>query len=74
MSGAEVAEMGINVAYSWNSQKAVAAGVWWAGEREDREAEGGGDGQEGRPRQQVMMMSLTFVLTARGWTLDRQMA
>lgn len=51
MSGAEVAEMGINVAYSWNSQKAVAAGVWWAGEREDREAEGGGDRQEGRPRQ-----------------------
>lgn len=66
MSGAEVAEMGINVAYSWNSQKAVAAEVWWAGEREGREAEGGGDRKESKPRQQVMMTSLTFVLTARG--------
>lgn len=66
MSGVGVAEMGINVAYSWNSQKAVAPGVWCAGEREEREAEGGGDRKEGGPRQQVMMKSLTFVLTARG--------
>lgn len=46
--------------------KAIVAEMWWARGRAPGDAEGGAEGKEGRPRprQQVTMRSLTFVLTA----------